>query len=217
MGNHALRKRRFAESYATKRERIECRLYEIAGVRVFRAFVFRLEKLIHRRDKGQNVNYHIDDYGSKAPTDFKKYLALNAAIHIRNAVFLSAVLVLCMLLPSKYTAAAYGAALLLVKDLYCIMLQRYNFLRIAAAERRIAARRENVIRGRADRVCAYCAENNVVFENSAAEEIVEKLLHAVENGENIFVCDEDAEALYLLGKVLMESQIKKDGGSQYGN
>lgn len=212
-----MRKRRFAESYATKRERIECRLYEIAGVRVFRAFVFRLEKLIHRRDKGQNVNYHIDDYGSKAPTDFKKYLALNAAIHIRNAVFLSAVLVLCMLLPSKYTAAAYGAALLLVKDLYCIMLQRYNFLRIAAAERRIAARRENVIRGRADRVCAYCAENNVVFENSAAEEIVEKLLHAVENGENIFVCDEDAEALYLLGKVLMESQIKKDGGSQYGN
>lgn len=212
-----MRKRRFTESYATKRERIECRLYEIAGVRVFRALVFRLEKLIHRRDKGKNVNYHIDDYGSKAPTDFKKYLALNAAIHIRNVIFLSAVLVLFMLILPKYAAAAYGVALLLLKDLYCIMLQRYNFLRITAAERRIAARRENVIRGRADRVCAYCAENNVVFENRAAEEIVEKLLRAVESGENVFVCDEDVEPLYLLGKILIESQIKKDGGSHYGN
>lgn len=42
-----------------KSQKIEKRVYELLGVNLFRKAAFKLEKIVHRKDKGKNTNYHI--------------------------------------------------------------------------------------------------------------------------------------------------------------
>lgn len=42
-----------------KSRKIEIKVYELLGVKLFRKAAFRLEKIVHRKDKGKNTNYHI--------------------------------------------------------------------------------------------------------------------------------------------------------------
>lgn len=37
----------------------EEKIYELLGIKLFKKAVFKLEKIIHRKDKGKNINYHI--------------------------------------------------------------------------------------------------------------------------------------------------------------
>ena len=50
----------------------------------FRKLVFALQRLIHRKDKGHNINYHIPHQDIESFDAFDKYLFYNGAIHVRN-------------------------------------------------------------------------------------------------------------------------------------
>ena len=64
----------------------ELRIYEMLGIKHFRRLVFQLERFLHRKDRQQNLNYHIASYDPIAIKKFIKYLFYNGAIHVRNVI-----------------------------------------------------------------------------------------------------------------------------------
>lgn len=112
--------------------KVEMKLYELLGVKIFQKMVFGLEKIIHRKDGETNENYHFRGDGSRASVagDFTKYLFYNGSIHVRNSIFLSLYLFVKYVIFHTWNMISWILLITLIKDLYCVMLQRYNYLRI---------------------------------------------------------------------------------------
>jgi len=111
-----------------KRDKIETKIYEFLGVLFFQKCVFALEKIIHFKDKGKNINYHIKSNNIDELENFQKFLYFNGFIHVRNFVILFIFLIFQSIYLNPmfliYTIPA------LIKNAYCVMLQRYNYIRI---------------------------------------------------------------------------------------
>ena len=111
-----------------KGEDLELKIYKALGVKYFRNLAFKLEKLIHIKDKKKNINYHI-----------KKNLYYNGFIHVKNLIFGSVGLALMIILNAS-VVPVIALSTLLLKDAYCVMLQRYNWIRITRHEEKLKAR-----------------------------------------------------------------------------
>ena len=123
-----------------KREDLELKIYKALGVKHFRNLAFKLEKLIHIKDKKKNINYHINDCKDLVSVDkFKKYLYYNGFIHVKNLIFGSVGLALMIILNASIVPVI-ALSTLLLKDAYCVMLQRYNWIRITRHEEKLKAR-----------------------------------------------------------------------------
>ena len=66
------------------KEKVELSIYEKLGIKKFRKMVFLLEKIIHKKDKGKNRNYHLDGFGVSSIENFKKFIYYNGTIHVKN-------------------------------------------------------------------------------------------------------------------------------------
>ena len=132
--------------------KLELQIYELLGIKKFQKLTFLLEKIIHRNDNGYNENYHLKKkYYNRNVQDFKKFLFYNGGIHIRNILFIISII----LIKKIFKCIAwfdFFLIILAVKDIYCVMLQRYNYIRIQncielqnkAKERRINKRTEKI-------------------------------------------------------------------------
>lgn len=132
--------------------KLELQIYELLGIKKFQKLTFLLEKIIHRNDSGYNENYHLKKkYYNRNVQDFKKFLFYNGGIHIRNILFIISII----LIKKIFKCIAwfdFFLIILAVKDIYCVMLQRYNYIRIQncielqnkAKERRINKRTEKI-------------------------------------------------------------------------
>lgn len=132
--------------------KVELRIYELLGIKIFQKLTFLLEKIIHRNDNGYNENYHLKKkYCNGNVQDFKKFLFYNGGIHIRNILFI----IIIILIKKIFKCIAWFDCILIilaVKDIYCVMLQRYNYIRIQncidlqnkAKERRINKKTEKI-------------------------------------------------------------------------
>ena len=60
-----------------KSQKVETKVYELLGVKQFRKAAFKLEKIVHRKDKRKNTNYHIQKNEVDSLGEFKKYLYYN--------------------------------------------------------------------------------------------------------------------------------------------
>lgn len=118
------------KTFLTKYERFEVFLYTMLGIRIFRKMVFLLERVIHLRDKKVNANYHVGRFTPSAVEEFKKYLFYNGSIHVRNLVYALIYGALRIIFGKESVFLDYIVILLAIKDIYCVMLQRYNFLQI---------------------------------------------------------------------------------------
>ena len=110
--------------------RVEKHIYELLGIRKFQKMTFILEKIVHRNDNGYNENYHFKKVRNQVDIQkFIKYLFYNGIIHIRNLFFISVFLTVKIML--KWLSWFDSIIILLaLKDIYCVMLQRYNYIRI---------------------------------------------------------------------------------------
>lgn len=123
-----------------KSQKIETKVYELLGVKLFRKATFKLEKIVHKKDKGKNTNYHIQKNEVNSLGEFKKYLYYNGTIHTSNLVRGVPLLILMLLLNLK-TLSIIGLSAWLLKDAYCIMLQRYNWIKLSEKEELLNAKR----------------------------------------------------------------------------
>lgn len=163
-----------------KREDIELKIYKTLGVKQFRNLAFKLEKLIHIKDKKKNINYHINDCKDLVSIDkFKKYLYYNGFIHVKNLIFGSVGLALMIILNAS-VVPVIALSTLLLKDAYCVMLQRYNWIRITRHEEKLKARE----RKRIDKVKSNIDKEKVeevIINNKVNREELIREIQALRN------------------------------------
>lgn len=163
-----------------KGEDLELKIYNALGVKYFRNLAFKLEKLIHIKDKKKNINYHINDCKDLVSIDkFKKYLYYNGFIHVKNLIFGSVGLALMIILNAS-VVPVIALSTLLLKDAYCVMLQRYNWIRITRHEEKLKARE----RKRIDKVKSNIDKEKVeevIINNKVNREELIREIQALRN------------------------------------
>ena len=163
-----------------KGEDLELKIYKALGVKYFRNLAFKLEKLIHIKDKKKNINYHINDCKDLVSIDkFKKYLYYNGFIHVKNLIFGSVGLALMIILNAS-VVPVIALSTLLLKDAYCVMLQRYNWIRITRHEENLKARE----RKRIDKVKSNIDKEKVeevIINNKVNREELIREIQALRN------------------------------------
>lgn len=180
----------------SKREDNELKLYRILGVESFRKLVFLLEKVIHRKDKGKNTNYHIKDNDSRNAKHFIKYLYYNGSIHVRNAAFLSFLIIIKVLLFKASFIFDILLLLNLTKDFYCIMLQRYNYIRI-----------NKIIRLQENRENRKINANSLMMEKALAEKKIDLSLTVEEKQEDLELIGKMKEYLLNFDDICLGEEV----------
>ena len=135
--------------------KMELKIYELLGIKKFKKIVFGFCKLIalpftllfpkeERKEFLNSIkifNYNIKGYSVQNLRQFKKYLLLNALFHVL-------VLLFCLPTFMKVTGGMTSflqtitCSTVIVINCYCIMLQRYNQIRINETIKRMLSYEE---------------------------------------------------------------------------
>ena len=130
----------------TIRSKTELKIYRILGIESFRHFLFRLEKSRHRKDGRVNSNYHLKKGYAGRIQSFFPFLLYNSFIHILGLfVGILYLVVRIFIIPRNFFWADFIIIVTSILNLYCLLLQRYSFLRIKNAALRERERREDRI------------------------------------------------------------------------
>lgn len=165
-----------------KENNIEMKIYELLGVKIFRKMAFGLRDALffpftfwmgkeRRKELLYNTasNYIMKKgHGLQDLRDFKKQLRLNASIHIWGLVvclpnFLRVIGGVASLSTTIINLTCIGI------NLYCIMLQRYNHIRINQVIKKGEAREQK----QKDAICEELKEENQI-SNDLTYKIVNK-------------------------------------------
>ena len=121
----------------TPLEQVELKLLGLIGIRRFRDILLWIEKLQHRKKGDINKNYHLDSLSGKSVGEYKRFLRYNASFHVNAIIVLLAGIIYiritdCFSGVSAPIKIVIGSFVLLVFlfNLYCLLLQRYNALRV---------------------------------------------------------------------------------------
>mgnify|MGYP000026089989 CR=1 FL=1 len=152
----------------------EEKIYELLGIKLFKKAVFKLEKIIHRKDKGKNINYHIKKADSvESVNSFKKYLYYNGGIHLKNLILGISALIMIPII--RTPIITIPMSILLVKDIYCVMLQRYNWLKLQKYEKKLLERRENKINIQKENINKEELKQELNINNIDNKQVIENL------------------------------------------
>ena len=187
---------------------LEIKLYEMIGVRFFQSLVFSLERFIHRRDRGFNQNYHFSKNDKTTMVGFHKYLFYNAAIHVRNIFIIIFIFVVKYILKRLYWIDIL-LILLLLKDLYCVMLQRYNYLRIQKVNELNQQRREKRINQKYKQFLKISSEQFSKSESEEMLKLVRKIIDGFDNNNIVDITSDDEQHMKKMIKI-MKSQYKEE-------
>lgn len=110
-------------------EKLELRIYRLLGIVPFKRLLLRIEKIKHRNKGTNNDNYHPSKLTPSSLIAFRGYLQYNALLHVVSIFFVVLYFVISSCAHISLWWLACLAWLVLVVDLYCIILQRYSYLR----------------------------------------------------------------------------------------
>ena len=117
-------------SKQTNRWKKETRLYELLGIRTFRKMLFLLESFKHHKDDRKNLNYHLRDSSIYSMESYKGYILYNTCLHVISICFVAVFFLITMLIEEHYLILTVVMCIVLAVNCYCLMLQRYVFLKI---------------------------------------------------------------------------------------
>ncbi|MGN1249500.1 MAG: hypothetical protein ACI4XW_05415 [Candidatus Spyradocola sp.] len=175
-------------------ERIELHFYEMLGLKQFRRAILLFEKIRRRKDGSLNVNYHLSGTSASALTSFSGYLLYNTTFHIASLLLVLVYFAVtgCLQLNHLWLdMIMYADA---VFNLYCIMLQRYVYLRIQSQASRAAALRERRIQAASGRISPLL-EGKGEAELLEEYDLIQRLLHSMETGADCVLDADCADAL----------------------
>ena len=111
-------------------QRLELRLYEKLGMRGFRDLLFRYERFHHRKRGGYYPPYHLKKRSAAAARDFIPQLRSNAVRHGISIAMMAAFFAANAAAGRPWRLLELPGMLVCIGNLWCIGLQRYNYLRI---------------------------------------------------------------------------------------
>ena len=126
---------------------MEIKFYEIIGVKHWKRFLMRLEAMLLPNPEARRVgNYNLKSTSLKSVKNFKKMLILNGFIHFIPGT-ICIYWIIKNILGSKFFSFSTPIFIVLfLVNLYCVLLQRYNWLRINKVLKK--ARKKNIVSNR---------------------------------------------------------------------
>ena len=118
---------------------LELQVYRILGIPRFRKLVLQYEKLRHRRRGGRNPNYHLQGLSMAQVDAFLPRLRRNVRFHCTSLALLGLFWILVFYRGISCPEAVPLTVFLLWLNLWCLMLQRYHFLRIRLLQKKQTA------------------------------------------------------------------------------
>ena len=110
--------------------------YRRMGVVCFKKAVLNMERILHYRSGKKNGNYHVKGSSIKSINKFKYYLFYNAFIHFMSLLFTVLYFALSICRGVRVPALDAVIYIITVINIYCILLQHYNYLRIKEVQNR---------------------------------------------------------------------------------
>ena len=185
----------------TASKRIEARCYELLGVKQFRKLLFWIEARKHRKDGGKNANYHLRDASIYSMESYHGYILYNTGLHVISILFAASYFLITWLIGRSYPVLTVLMCLILVFNCYCIMLQRYVYLKIqshsARRKARLAKKEASLYQTIKEQLGAY-DESTLLSDYENLCRIKEKIAADAE----CFLDDRDAELLRKLGSII---------------
>lgn len=118
---------------------MEMKIYEKLGVRQWKKIVLWLMSKIIRNPKDRHgSNYYLAGTNVKAVKKFKKWLWCNGIIHAIGIIQCICKIICYALKSNLISSFTFVAIVFLFLNLYCVMLQRYNWLRIKKVLSKVA-------------------------------------------------------------------------------
>ena len=177
-----------------KFNRIELRIYETLGVKLFRKVILLFEKIKHHKDGGQNVNYHLRGASINALNSFSGYLLYNTMFHIVSMLFVLLYFIITRSMQYDYLWIDIIMYVTVAFNLYCIMLQRYIHLKIKSHICKMVTKREQRIQTASDKLSSFLEKKN---DDEFLEEynIIQKIALSMDTGAECTLGTECTEAL----------------------
>lgn len=129
---------------SNKNFNLEIKIYELLGIKYFKKFVLKLRDIIYSlfffipKEELEIIKNRPDNYKmglsfkKKDILRYKKLLLFNSYVHITG-------LIICILSP-----ISIHNIILLILNIYCIILQRYNYIRINNLLKKIELKEKNI-------------------------------------------------------------------------
>lgn len=110
---------------------MEIKLYEKIGVRHFKNFLMWLEaKLIPNPEYRKVFNYNLMSRNLTSVKQFKKMLILNGSVHSVGVIYCFLMIIASIRLKIFFSLSTLAFIAVFMVNLYCVLLQRYNWIRI---------------------------------------------------------------------------------------
>ena len=110
---------------------MEIKFYEIIGVKYWKRFLLWVEaKCIPDPAYRKVFNYNLKSKSVSSAKRFKKMLILNGTIHFVAGIQNIKCIISCIIASNVWSVLMLTSAMFFILNSYCVMLQRYNWLRI---------------------------------------------------------------------------------------
>ena len=109
----------------------ELRILKALGILLFKKCILTLERMIHQKDGGRNRNYHPSSLTKKGIERYKWYLVYNSLLHCMS-IAMTFVLFAVVAIRKEEHAVIYVVLgiLLMLFNIWCLLLQRYNYVKL---------------------------------------------------------------------------------------
>jgi len=178
---------------------VERRLYEFFGILFFRKLALRLESFRHRNDNSRNVNYHLRSSGISSVKSFTGYLLYNAVCHVISLAFVVVYFAITGIFGARYIVLDISMCVLLLINLYCIMLQRYTYIKTRGFVEKLVNTKNKRMVGRIERLLQKI-EHREYSELQKEFLLIEKIRESIHNGTECVIKECDAAILRDISK-----------------
>ncbi len=187
----------------------ERKIYELLGIRAFRKAIMSFERLRHKKDGRRNANYHLKNHSLSAARSFRWYVIYNSIFHVLSLLLAAVYFVITRVFGEIFLAADIVISVLIVFNVYCLMLQRYTWIRLKE-HIKLLERRRNRKTSDTSSLLEDTVSERAETQAAAEFNLISKMLHAAANGEDLMLSTDDVPALLGISEVMSNARKHKE-------
>lgn len=192
-------------------QKLELRVYRKIGVLSFRKFLFSLERFRHRQDGQTNWNYHMRTLSSGGAAAFESYLIYHSLLHSVSLTLLVILMIWKAACDLPWNVMDALAAGMCAVNLWCLMLQRYNWLRIWSLRVQARQIRTRRLRRRTEQLLSILRKPDALQEGEEDMAWVQATLAHLSEGELVCLGERDVPSLRRMSALLDEVELEGRG------
>lgn len=192
----------------SKLNRIELRVYELLGIRLFRKAILLFEKIRHLRDGERNENYHPKNTSLTTIESFSGYLIYNSLFHIVSIALVIVYFAITIATQLHYLGIDILMYIVVVFDLYCLMLQRYIHLKFKLHSIKVREKRDTQLQRIIKKIRPLLDEKDIV-ELQEEYELLLRFHESQLTGADCILDSRSSESLKRLSVIAEQCQVIK--------